>query len=571
MSETRNSLCLPLLFILSFPALLYAQNDFNPYHYQVEKRALCTHGAVVSAHPLASRVGVDILKMGGNAFDAAIATQLALAVVYPGAGNIGGGGFMVARLANGKNLAVDFREKAPGHATRDMYLDSAGNAQAALSQNGALSSGVPGTVAGLFEAWKYARLPFKKLIQPAIDLAEKGFCISSAEASNLNEFQSTFRKYNTVMPVFVKEQPWKEGDTLVQKELAHTLRLIRDNGARGFYEGEIAGLIVAESKRSHGILTLEDLRTYKAIEREAVVFPYKRDYSIITMPLPASGGVLLPQMLKMIEDQPLKKYGFESVKAVHLMAEVERLAYADRAKYLGDKDFYHVPVKTLTSTPYIMARMKLYDPNRAGNSQDIQAGQIKPESEETTHFNVYDKYGNAVSITTTLNGEYGSATVVGGAGFLLNNEMDDFSVKPGVPNMYGAVGGEANAIAAGKRMLSSMTPTIVLKNGKPYLVVGTPGGTTITTSVFQTIVDILDFDLSPSDAVNMPKFHHQWLPDILFVEKDLPQATLEELEKMGYHVKKREHIGRTEVIRISEAGGIEAVGDKRGDDTALGY
>ncbi|HLK30531.1 MAG TPA: gamma-glutamyltransferase, partial [Puia sp.] len=310
---------------------------------------------------------------------------------------------------------------------------------------------------------------------------------------------------------------------------------------------------------------------YTAKERDAIVFKYKTDYTVVTMPLPASGGVLLPQMMRMVEDQPLKAYGFESLKSVHLMVEVERLAYADRAKYLGDKDYFKVPAKFLSSYPYVMERMKLYDPNKAGNSKDIQAGNAAPESEETTHFSTYDKDGNAVSITTTLNGEYGSSTVVAGAGFLLNNEMDDFSIKPGVPNMYGAVGGEANSIAPGKRMLSSMTPTIVLQNDKPYLVVGTPGGTTITTSVFQTLLDVLEFGLSAEDAVNKPKFHHQWLPDMIFVEKDFPMDIREQLIQMGYKISQREAIGRTEVIQIMADGRIIAVGDKRGDDTAEGF
>jgi len=560
-----------VIIAFCLPFCLHAQSDLNPYLYFPQKKIECNRGAVVSAHPLASKVGLEILKKGGNAVDAAIATQLALAVVYPGAGNIGGGGFMVAHLSNGKNLSIDFREKAPDKASRNMYLDANGDAQTNLSQNGHLSAGVPGTIAGLFAELKYAKLSFRRLIQPAIDLAEKGFAISRAEARNLNEAQTVFKKYNTVMPVFVKETPWKAGDTLIQKDLAKTLKLIRDKGAKGFYEGETANLIVYEMKRGNGILTLDDLKNYDAKERDAVTFTYKGNYTIITMPLPASGGVLLPQMMRMVEDQPLKTYGFESVRSVQLMAEVERLAYADRAKYLGDKDFYKVPAKMLMSYPYVNERMKLYDPNKAGNSKDIQAGNIAPESEETTHLNVYDKDGNAVSITTTLNGEYGSSTVVAGAGFLLNNEMDDFSIKPGVPNMYGAVGGEANAIAPGKRMLSSMTPTIVLKDGKPFLVVGTPGGTTITTSVFQTLIDIIEFNMSPEDAVNKPKFHHQWLPDMIFVEKDFPMDVREQLIQMGYTLKQREAIGRTEVIQISPDGKIIAVGDKRGDDTAEGY
>lgn len=559
-----------VFFIVLISLQLYAQSGFDPYHYVSHKKIECTHGAVVSAHPLASQVGISILKKGGNAVDAAIATQLALAVVYPGAGNLGGGGFMVACLAGGKNIALDFREKAPGRASKDMYLDSKGDAQTNLSQDGHLASGVPGTVAGIFAALKYSKLPFKKLIQPAIDLAEKGFTITAAEAKNLNESKEDFKKFNTVVPVFVKETPWKAGDTLIQKDLAKTLKMIRDSGQKGFYEGETARLIVEEMQRGKGIISYEDLKNYAAKEREPIVFNYKSEYTIVTMPLPSSGGILLPQMMRMVEDQPLKGYGFGSVQAVHLMTEIERLAYADRAKYLGDKDFVKVPVKTLISYPYLYHRMESYQPNVAGKSESIKAGNI-PESEETTHLNTYDSGGNAVSITTTLNGEYGSKTVVAGAGFLMNNEMDDFSIKAGVANMYGAVGGDANSIAPGKRMLSSMTPTIVLKEGKPYLIVGTPGGTTIITSVFQTLMNILEFNMKVEDAVFKPKFHHQWLPDVIYVEKDFPQNIRTQLQQMGYTIQQREAIGRTEVIKISEDGNIEAVGDKRGDDSASGY
>ena len=346
-----------------------------------------------------------------------------------------------------------------------MYLDSAGNPRTDLSQNGHLASGTPGTIAGIFEELRYAKLPFAKLIQPAIDLAENGFAITAGEAHNLNATQTAFSKYNTVTPVFVKGSEWKTGDTLIQKDLAKTLRLIRDKGAAGFYEGETARLIAEEMQRGKGIITTTDLKGYKAMLRTPTVFPYKQ-YTIVTMPLPSSGGVVLQQMLKMVENQPLTQYGFESVKAVHLMTEVERLAYADRAQYLGDRDFYSVPVDTLTSAAYLQKRMTSFQPDKAGNSKDIVAGTLSPKSEETTHLDVIDNDGNAVSITTTLNGWYGSRVVVGGAGFFLNNEMDDFSVKPGVPNMYGAVGTEANAIAPGKRMLSSMTPTIVLDKKK---------------------------------------------------------------------------------------------------------
>src|SRR5665647_3797318 len=571
-----------LLVVLMFSALISAAQKIDPFKYQGQKKINCNKGAVVSAHPLASKVGVHILKQGGNAIDAAIATQLALAVVYPGAGNIGGGGFMVAHLKNGKlpngqgkNIAIDYREMAPEAASRDMYLDVNGNPQMNLSQNGHLSAGVPGTVAGIFSCMKYAKLPFKKLIQPAIDLAEKGFAITEAQAKSFNATRDDFIKLNTTTPVFVKDNLWKTGDTLVQKDLANTLKRIKDFGAKGFYEGETARLIVEEMKKGKGlpagqagIITEKDLKKYKAKTRTPIVFNYK-GYTIISMPLPSSGGIILEQMMKMIEKQNVAAMKFETAQSVQLMTEIERRAYADRANFLGDPDFVKVPVKTLVSEKYLKERMKDYQPGKAGSSTEIKAGNIK-ESEETTHFSVIDNEGNAVSVTTTLNGGYGSRTVVSGAGFLLNNEMDDFSVKPGVPNMYGAVGNEANAIAPGKRMLSSMTPTIVLKNNKPWIVVGTPGGTTIPTSVYQTIVDIIDFHMTPQDAVNFPKFHHQWLPDEIFVEKDFDKKVIEELKAMGYKISIRDAIGRTEVI-MSQDKTITVVADHRGDDAAAGY
>jgi len=570
----KNCFVILLITALSF-ACNTAKNPasvtVDPFQYTIKKKIVAKEGAVVSAHPLASKVGMEILKSGGNAIDAAIATQLALAVVYPNAGNLGGGGFMVARLANGELVALDYREMAPGKAHRDMYLDKEGNAQGDQSLNGHLAAGVPGTVAGLFASMKYAKLPFKKLIQPAILLAEKGFTISKSEASSLNNLKESFIKYNTVVPAFVKESKWQEGDTLVQKDLAETLKRIRDKGEKGFYEGKTAQLIVEEMKRGGGIISYDDLKNYRAKFRQPHVFIYK-GYKIAGMPMPSSGGLLLHQMMKMIEDKPIAAYGFHSAEAVQLMTEVERRAYADRAEYMGDADFYNVPVKQLTSEAYLKNRMKDYEPGKAGSSQMVKPGMITAyESEETTHLSVIDKEGNAVAVTTTLNNSYGSKTVVGGAGFLLNDEMDDFSIKPGVPNLYGAVGGEANAIHPGKRMLSSMTPTLVLKDEKPYLVMGTPGGTTIPTSVFQTIVNILEFGLSTEDAVNKPKFHHQWLPDELFLEKGFPADTKVKLETMGYTIKERSSIGRTEVIKVLPDGTFEAVADIRGDDSAEGF
>ncbi len=566
---------LPVLLILTSCNTAKKSNQssisINPYQYSIQKKIVAENGAVVSAHPLASKVGVEILKMGGNAIDAAIATQLALAVVYPNAGNLGGGGFFVARLSSGELVSIDYREKAPGNASRDMYVDADGTPRTDKSQDGHLASGVPGTVSGLFTSHKYAKLPFATLIQPAIDLAANGFTISEREARSLNGLQSDLKKFNSVMPVFVNSAGWKAGDTLVQTDLANTLKRIRDNGTAGFYEGETATLIVEEMKRGGGIISLDDLKNYKAKPREPHSFNYK-GYKIVGMPMPSSGGLLLHQMMKMIEDKNISAMGFHSVQAVQLMTEVERRAFADRGEYMGDADFYKVPVARLTSDAYLQERMKNYNPAKATPSSDIKPGALlRTESEETTHLSVIDKDGNAVAVTTTLNNSYGSRTVVGGAGFFMNDEMDDFSIKPGVPNMYGAIGGEANAIKPGKRMLSSMTPTLVLKDNKPFIVVGTPGGTTIPTQVFQTLVNILEFNMSTEDAVYKPKFHHQWLPDELYVEKGFPLAVQDALNKMGYVLKQRNGIGRTEIIKVLPNGKFEAVADNRGDDAAEGW
>ncbi|MFT3901743.1 MAG: gamma-glutamyltransferase [Niabella sp.] len=543
----------------------------KPYDYKIEKNITVSKGAVVSAHPLASQAGLLVLQKGGNAVDAAIATQWALAVVYPVAGNIGGGGFMVASLKNGEKLALDYREKAPAKAHRDMYLDENGNVIARKSLDGHLAAGVPGTPAGLFAALKYARLPMKVLIQPAIDLAEKGFVITDAEARSLNATKAKFEKLNTQPTTFVKTGLWREGDILVQKDLAATLRRIQQKGKAGFYEGETAELIVAEMQRGGGIISKEDLKNYEAKFRTPHLFTY-RGLDLITMPMPSSGGLLLHQMLKMIEPFEVAKMGFQSPDAVQLMVEIERRAYADRARYMGDMDFYKVPVEELTDEAYLKNRMKDYKPGEAGSSALVRPGVVPGyESEETTHLSVIDNEGNAVSVTTTLNTGYGCKIIVGGAGFLLNNEMDDFSTKPGTPNVFGAVGGKANAIEPGKRMLSSMTPTVVMKAGKPWLVVGTPGGTTIPTSVFQTIVNIVDFDMSAVDAVNKPKFHHQWLPDSVDIEKGFLPATAKVLEQMGYKLDERGQIGRTEVIKVLPNGRFEAVADIRGDDSAAGW
>jgi gamma-glutamyltranspeptidase / glutathione hydrolase len=542
----------------------------TPFQYEARKKIIAENGLVVSAHPLASQTGLAILKKGGTAIDAAIATQFALAVVYPGAGNIGGGGFTIARLSDGKQIAIDFREMAPAASTRDMYLDENGNALVNKSQRGHLASGVPGTVAGIFAFYKYASLPFKELIQPAIELAENGFMITARQAISLNDIQDDLAIYNTRESAFNKTGGWKEGDTLIQTDLANTLKRIRDQGEQGFYAGETARLLTEEMSRGKGLITLSDLAAYKARQPIPHEFHYK-EFKIISMPMPSSGGILINQMMKMIEQRNLKEMGFHSPSAVQLMTEVERRAYADRGRFMGDTEFYNVPVNELVSNEYLEQRMKDYNPARANLS--VQHGAIPGyETEETTHLSVFDKSGNAVAITTTLNDSYGNRVVVRGAGFFLNDQMDDFSIKAGVPNMYGAIGGLANSIMPGKRMLSSMSPTIVLKDDSPYIITGTPGGMTIPSSVFQVLVNLIEFGLDAEKSVNSPRFHHQWLPDSIFVEEDFPNAVIDRLEQIGYRIKKRSPIGRVELIVVNKnKPRIEGVADKRGDDSAEGY
>ena len=552
------------LLLLLFSQLVFAQfTDINI----VKEIHAKNKGLVVSAHPLASEAGAKMMKMGGNAYDAVIATQLALAVVYPQAGNIGGGGFLVGVKNNGEKFTIDFRETAPEKASKDMYLDKKGNANTDLSQNGRLAVGIPGSVAGYFATLKYAKLPMEKLIQPAIDLAEQGFSITEREANLLNHQMQFFDQQNTNKTVFQKTTPWKQGDILVQKELAATLKLIQKEGAKGFYEGKTAELLVAEMKRGNGIITLNDLKNYKVIERKPLAFNYKGN-EVVSMPLPSSGGILLAQMLKMASFENLENHAQNSTQAVQIMVEAERRAFADRAEYMGDPEFIQDQTARLISEEYLKNRWKSFNKNAATPSSEVGKIIAQPkESTETTHISIVDKDGNAVAVTTTLNGLYGSKVVVSGAGFFLNNEMDDFSVKPGVPNMFGAVGGEANSIKPGKRMLSSMTPTIVLKNGKPYIIVGTPGGTTIPTSVFQSIVDVLDFKLSPNMTINSPKFHHQWLPETVMVEKNFPESTISDLEKLKYKIERISQLGRTEMVVIDEKGNAVAVADGRGDDS----
>lgn len=542
--------------------------------YVAHKTAIADSAMVVSPHPLATTVGLEVLRKGGNAIDAAIAVQWAMAVVYPRAGNIGGGGFMLIRTADGKVDALDYREKAPAAADRDMYLDSLDNVIEGLSINGQLASGVPGTVAGMFAAHqRYGKLPMKELIGPAIRYAAEGFAISQGEADRLNNFQSDFRKYNKIPNPFIKDQ-WNIADPLVQPALAHTLSLIRDQGPSGFYKGETADKIVAEMKSGNGIITLNDLANYETQWRTPLSAEYK-GYKVWSMPPSSSGGVALLQMLKMLEPFPLDKWGFHSTSTVHTMAEVMRRAYADRAEYLGDSDYYKVPTDSLLNDAYLQHRMADFLPDHASLSEHIHAGNFSMalESFETEHTSIIDKEGNAVSVTTTLNSNYGCKVWVTGAGFFLNNEMDDFSVKPGIPNQFGLVGAEANAIAPGKRMLSSMTPTIVEKDGTVFMVLGAPGGSTIITSVMQVFLNVAAFGMPIDQAVTSPRFHHQWLPDqILMEEQALPDSVVQQLTAMGHHFQTAKAIAVVKAVLRLPDGRLQGAADPRNpDDDAQGY
>ncbi|MBK8680325.1 MAG: gamma-glutamyltransferase [Bacteroidetes bacterium] len=541
--------------------------------HQETTSTIAKHAMVVSANTFASNVGIEIIKNGGNAVDAAIAVQFALAVVYPNAGNIGGGGFMVIRLANGETATLDFREKAPANSNRDMYLESDGEVNRNVIESTQLASGVPGSVDGMWEAHKkYGTIAWEKLLQPAIALAENGFVLTEQQANEFNNNKAEFKKVNPTKNYFIKETEWKVGDTLIQSDLANTLKRIQQNGRDGFYKGETANLIVQEMQNGNGIMQLSDLENYHSIWRTPITFNYK-EYEIISMPPPASGGVCLAQMMGMIETFPIKDYGFQSVEAIHLMTEAERRSYADRATWLGDPDFFDVPLSSLIDSNYLQHRMMDFNPQHATTSKEIKAGEFAMhESDETTHFSIVDAEGNAVAVTTTLNDSYGSKIIVNGAGFLLNNEMDDFSAKPGEANMYGLVGGEANAIAPGKRMLSSMTPIIVTKNDSLFMVLGSPGGSTIITSVFQCIINVIEFNMTMQQSVDAGRFHNQWLPDeILYERNKIDSTTLSQLQKMGHTIKSKEAIGRVDAILINANGTLEGAADKRGDDSAVGY
>jgi gamma-glutamyltranspeptidase/glutathione hydrolase len=528
---------------------------------------------VVSARVEASKIGLDILKKNGNAYDAMVATHFALAVVYPVAGNIGGGGFMVYRNNDGTKGALDFREKAPVTAHRDMYLDAQGNVIKNKSIEGAYAVGIPGSVAGAFEVFeKFGSLPFKDLIQPAIDLARNGFIVTKKQAISLNRAADKFEKVNNYKTLFEKE--WKEGDWIQQEELAQTLERIRDLGKEGFYKGKTADLFVNYVEELGGIISHEDLSKYEAIWRKPITFNY-RDFNITSMTLPSSGGICLAQILKSIEPYDISKIKHNSTKYIQLLTEAEKRSYADRANFLGDIDFVKVPIDSLTDTAYINQRMSTFSWNKATPSLEISHGKILDyESDETTHYSIIDQFGNAVSVTTTLNTGYGSKVLVKGAGFILNNEMDDFSSKPNIPNVYGLIGSEANSIASEKRMLSSMTPTIIEKNGKLKMVLGTPGGSTIITSVLQNILNIAEYNMGMQESVNQPRFHHQWLPDVIRMEpKGFDVEIKSSLKSLGYTLLEKNAliIGRVDAILVLPNGNLEGGADPRGDDTAVGF
>ena len=534
--------------------------------------------AVVSARKEATQIGLEIMKNGGNAYDAMIATHLALAVVHPTAGNIGGGGFFVYKDQDGTSGTLDFREMAPGSAYKDMYLDIDGNVIPDMSTLGGASVGVPGSISAIFEIHsKFGSLPIEELFKPAIDLAKTGFAVTKKQSNSLTGKLEDFIKINGEKSLYSKR--YFEGDTIKNIKFAETLKKISEFGPEAFYEGEIAEMIVRDVKKSGGIMTIDDLKNYKSVWRDPVKFKYK-DLEIISMSLPSSGGILIGQILKSIEDYDIKSFGHNSVEAVQLMVELERRAYADRSHFMGDPDFMNLPVYELIDKEYVNERMKNFSWDKATPSSEVKHGNIIiNESDETTHYSIIDKYGNSVSVTTTLNNSYGSKVFVEEGGFFLNNEMDDFSSKPGYPNFYGLIGSEANSIKAGKRMLSSMTPTIVLKNNKPSLIVGTPGGSTIITSVLQTILNVYEFDMDIQDAVNAPRFHHQWLPDVvIFEEGSLDKVKDSILKSKNYFVislpiqmetggmSPRSSIGAVDAIFIDEKGKVSTGADFRGDD-----
>ncbi|EBP0115423.1 gamma-glutamyltransferase [Salmonella enterica] len=550
-----------------------------PVSYGVEEDIFhpvrATQGMVASVDAMATQVGVDILKQGGNAVDAAVAVGYALAVTHPQAGNLGGGGFMLLRTKDGATTAIDFREMAPAGATRDMFLDEQGNPDSKKSLTSPLASGTPGTVAGLSLALeKYGSLPLNSVVRPAIKLAQEGFIVNDALADDLKTYGSeVLPHHENSKAIFWKDgEPLKKGDKLVQQDLANSLTMIAENGPDAFYKGEIARQIAQQMQQNGGLITTDDLAAYQAVERTPVSGEY-RGYQIFSMPPPSSGGIHIVQILNILENFDMKKYGFGSADAIQIMAEAEKYAYADRSEYLGDPDFVNVPWQALTSKAYAKSIAGQIDINKAKPSSEIRPGKLAPyESDQTTHFSVVDKNGNAVAVTYTLNTTFGTGIVAGNTGILLNNQMDDFSAKPGVPNVYGLVGGEANAVGPKKRPLSSMSPTIVVKDGKTWLVTGSPGGSRIITTVLQMVVNTIDFGMNVAEATNAPRFHHQWLPDELRVEKGFSPDTLKLLEQKGQKVALKEAMGSTQSIMVGADGELYGASDPRSvDDLTAGY